>query len=68
MLYIDSSCEWLKIDKTPSNTGSISIVNRPTAAQGDQSFKAKLRVFADGTSADTINDDKAAAEAALAEQ
>lgn len=66
--YIDSSCEWLKIDKTPSKTGSISIVNRPTAAQGDQSFKAKLRVFADGTSADTINDEKAAAEAALAEQ
>lgn len=66
--YIDSSCEWLKIDKKPSKTGSISIVNRPTAAQGDQSFKAKLRVFADGTSADTINDEKAAAEAALAEQ
>ena len=66
--YIDSSCEWLKIDKTPSKTGSISIVNRPTAAQGDQSFKAKLRVFADGTSADTINDEAAAAAAALAEQ
>ena len=66
--YIDSSCEWLKIDKTPSKTGSISIVNRPTAAQGDQSFKAKLRVFADGTSADTINDEAAADAAALAEQ
>ena len=41
---------------------------RPTAAQGDQSFNATLRLFATGTAASVINDAAAAAAAALAEQ
>ena len=66
--YISNDCPWLKLGtKRPNNLGSITI-NRPTAAQGDQSFTAKLRLFASGTSADVINDETTAAEAALAEQ
>ena len=64
--YINT--EWLNIGtKKPNNLGSIGI-NRPTAEQGPQSFKAVLRLFASDTDASVINDETQAAEAALATQ
>lgn len=64
--YINS--EWVKWgSKTPSSPGSLGI-NRPTADQGPQTFKATLRLFSSDTSADVINDETQAATAALATQ
>ena len=62
--YINS--EWVKWgSKTPSSPGSLGI-NRPTADQGPQTFKATLRLFSSDTAADVINDETQAATAALA--
>lgn len=64
--YINS--EWVKWgSKTPSSPGSLGI-NRPTADQGPQTFKATLRLFSSDTAADVINDETQAATAALATQ
>ena len=66
--YISSDCQWVNIGtKKPSNLGSLG-VNRPSADQGAQSFKAVLRLFSSDTTTDTINDEAQAAAAALAEQ
>ena len=66
--YISSDCQWVNIGtKEPSNLGSLG-VNRPSADQGAQSFKAVLRLFSSDTTTDTINDEAQAAAAALAEQ
>ena len=53
--------------KKPATQSRLTI-NRPTAEQGDQSFKATLRLFPKGTSVDTINDKELAKNAALASQ
>ena len=64
--YINS--EWVNWgSKTPSSPGSLGI-NRPTADQGAQTFKATLRLFSSDTAADVINDETQAATAALATQ
>lgn len=64
--YINS--EWVNWgSKTPSSPGSLGI-NRPTADQGPQTFKATLRLFSSDTAADVINDETQAATAALATQ
>ena len=66
--YISSDCQWVNIGtRKPSNLGSLG-VNRPSADQGAQSFKAVLRLFSSDTTTDTINDEAQAAAAALAEQ
>ena len=66
--FDEAASEWLNVKTTPSNTRSVSMKERPTAAQGDQSFNATLRLFATGTAASVINDEAAADAAALAEQ
>ena len=64
--YINS--EWVDVGtKKPSSIGSPGI-NRPTADQGDQTFTATLRLFSSDTTADVINDETQAAQAALATQ
>lgn len=64
--YINS--EWVNWgSKTPSSPGSLGI-NRPTADQGPQTFKATLRLFSSDTAAAVINDETQAATAALATQ
>lgn len=57
--FDEAASEWLNVKTTPSNTRSVSMKERPTAAQGDQSFNATLRLFATGTAASVINDEAA---------
>ena len=66
--YISSDCQWVNVGtRKPSNLVNPG-VNRPTADQGAQSFKAVLRLFSSDTSTDTIDDEAQAATAALAKQ
>lgn len=66
--YISSDCQWVNVGtRKPSNLVNPG-VNRPTADQGAQSFKAVLRLFSSDTSTDTIDDEAKASTAALAEQ
>ena len=66
--YISSDCQWVNVGtRKPSNLVNPG-VNRPTADQGAQNFKAVLRLFSSDTSTDIIDDEAQAATAALAEQ
>ena len=66
--YISSDCQWVNVGtRKPSNLVNPG-VNRPTADQGAQSFKAVLRLFSSDTSTDIIDDEAQAATAALAKQ
>ena len=67
--YISKDCEWVFFTSSsvPLSIGKLGI-NRPTAEQGDQSFKATLRLFAKGTDSAVINNEETAAQEALAEQ
>ena len=66
--YISSDCQWVNVGtRKPSNLVNPG-VNRPTADQGAQNFKAVLRLFSSDTSTDTIDDEVKASTAALAEQ
>lgn len=66
--YISSDCQWVNVGtRKPSNLVNPG-VNRPTADQGAQNFKAVLRLFSSDTSTDIIDDEAQAATAALAKQ
>ena len=66
--YISSDCQWVNVGtRKPSNLVNPG-VNRPTADQGAQNFKAVLRLFSSDTSTDIIDDEAQAATAALAMQ
>ena len=66
--YISSDCQWVNVGtRKPSNLVNPG-VNRPTADQGAQSFKAVLRLFSADTSTDIINNEAQASTAALAEK
>ena len=66
--YISSDCQWVNVGtRKPSNLVNPG-VNRPTADQGAQNFKAVLRLFSSDTSTDIIDDEAQAATVALAKQ
>lgn len=64
--YINS--EWVDGSRKEPNARGSVYIERPTAEQGAQTFKATLRLFSSDTNADVINDETQASTAALASQ